>query len=127
MLFTIDGELFSRCEVFDADDLEPALARFEELCPRISRLENAASRAHDRFFESFRTRNWAAIAEILTDKSVVDDRHDVVNVGLWDGRDAVIANLRALADAAPATVTAIATRGERLALSRMRSPNRDQQ
>jgi hypothetical protein len=49
----------------------------------------------------------------------------VVNAGLWDGRDVVIANLRAVAEAAANITSIIATRGERLALSRIRSSNRD--
>ena len=57
----------------------------------------------------------------------MDDRHDVVNSGFWDGREAVIANLRALADSAPTSFTVVATRGERLVLTRMCSPNRNQQ
>jgi hypothetical protein len=28
---TIDGDMFSRCEMFDEDDLDAALARFDEL------------------------------------------------------------------------------------------------
>jgi hypothetical protein len=48
--------------------------------------------------------------------SFVNDHCRGVNVGFWDGRDVVIANLQALADAAGAeniTLTVIATRGER--------------
>ena len=73
----------------------------------------------------FAARDWAALAEILTDESFIDDRRPVVNAGLWDGRDAVIANLQALADAAANITSVIATRGERLALTRIRSSNRD--
>jgi hypothetical protein len=124
---TVEGDLVSRVEIFDEADLDAALARFEALQRQPRHLENAASRVLDRYMEYFRARNWAALAEILTDDSVIDDRHDVVNVGLWDGRDVVIANLQALAEAAPTSLTVIATRGERLVLSRMHSPNRDLQ
>jgi hypothetical protein len=124
-LFTVEGDLISRCEIFDEADLDAALARFEELHPPTRRLENAASRADDRFFAYFRARNWAALAEILADESFIDDRRPVVNAGLWDGRDVVIANLRAVAEAAANITSIIATRGERLALSRIRSSNRD--
>ncbi len=66
------------------------------------------------------------IAEILADDSVVDDHRRVVNVGFWDGRDAVIANMRALAGGlAQVTLTVIATRGEHLALILIRSFNPD--
>ncbi|WP_081389561.1 BTAD domain-containing putative transcriptional regulator [Mycobacterium colombiense] len=126
VLFIFEGDLIRSCEMFDETDLDAALARFEQLQPHPPTLENMASRAVDRFFAYFRTRNWAAIAEILSDDSYVDDRHDVVNSGIWKGREAVITNLRALADSAPSSSTVIATRGERLALTRICSPNRNQ-
>ncbi|WP_081395981.1 BTAD domain-containing putative transcriptional regulator [Mycobacterium colombiense] len=127
VLFIFEGDLIRSCEMFDETDLGAALARFEQLQPHPPTLENMASRAVDRFFAYFRTRNWAAIAEILSDDSYVDDRHDLVNSGIWKGREAVITNLRALADSAPSSSTVIATRGERLALTRICSPNRNQQ
>lgn len=52
----------------------------------------------------------------------------MVNVGVWDGRDAVMANMRALAEGlVQVTLTVIATRGERLALIRIRSFEPDSQ
>lgn len=126
-LYTVDGALINQFETYEESDLDAALARFEELQPRVPRLESTASRAHERFLAHFRDRNWVAIAEILTEGSVIDDRHDAVtSAGFWDGRDAVIANLQALAEAAPTTWAVIATRGERLALTRICSPNRDE-
>ena len=123
--FTVEGDLISRCEIFNEADLDAALARFDELQPPTTRLENAATRTDDRFFAYFAARNWAALAETLTDESFIDDRRPVVNAGLWDGRDAVIANLQAVADAAANIKSVIATRGERLALTRLHSSNRD--
>ena len=82
----------------------------------------------DRFFAHTRARNWAAAAEMLADNSFVDDRRRVVNIGVWEGRDVVIANLRALAEAVTdVTSTVIAIRGERLAMTRICAPNRDRQ
>jgi hypothetical protein len=124
-IFMIKGNLIDRLEIFDEADLDAALARFDELHLPTPRLENAATRADDRFFTYFRARNWAALSETLTDESFIDDRRPVVNAGLWNGRDVVIANLQALAEAAPDVTSIIATRGERLALSRICSPNRD--
>jgi tetratricopeptide (TPR) repeat protein len=127
-LLTVDDHRINRCEIFDEEDLDAALARFDELQPRQRRVENAASRAHDRFFACARARNWAPMAGILDDNSSVHDRRRVVNIGVWDGRDVLIANFRALADAlADVTSTAIATRGERLVLTRISAPNRDPQ
>jgi hypothetical protein len=127
-MFTVEGELISRCEMFDEADLDTALARLDELQPQTRWLENAAARADNRFFGHTRTRNWAAATEILADNSFVDDRRRVVNIGVWEGRDVVIANLQALAGAlAAVTATVIAIRGERLALTRISAPNRDLQ
>ncbi|BBZ14762.1 BTAD domain-containing putative transcriptional regulator [Mycobacterium branderi] len=114
---TVDGDLINRVEVFDETDLDAALARFDELHSQLRLLENAASRADDRLFAYFRAGDWGSIAEILTDDSYVDDRRRVVNAGFWDGRDVVVANLRALAEGGSITSKVIATRGERLSLS----------
>jgi hypothetical protein len=128
LLLTLEGDQINRCEIFDEAELDAALARFEELQPQKRGLENAASRAEDRFFAHTRGRNWAAMAEILADNSSVEDRRRVVNIGIWKGRDVLIANFQALGEAvAGATASAIAIRGERLVLTRICAPNRDLQ
>lgn len=125
-VMTFEGDRINRCELFDESDLDAALARFDELHGQTRRLENAASRAEHRLFDRSSTHDWAAIAEILAPDSFVDDRRRVVNVGFWDGRDAVMANMRALAEGlAQVSLTVIATRGDRLALIRVWSFNRD--
>nr|WP_082929738.1 BTAD domain-containing putative transcriptional regulator [Mycobacterium sp. 1164966.3] len=128
-ILMFEGDRLSRCEVFDEADIGAALARFDELHPQEPRLGNAASRAEQRFFACWAARNWAAMAETLTEDTFIDDTHrNVANVGLWDGRDVVIANMQTLVDdAAPeiTTLTVVATRGERLVLTHRRSPNRD--
>lgn len=121
-LLTVEGDRVNRCEIFDESDLDTALARFEELTRQTRRLENAATRAEDRFFAHSAASDWAAVGEILAGNSLVDDRRRAVNVGIWDGRDAVMANMQALAEGlAQVTLTAIATRGDRLALILIRS------
>jgi hypothetical protein len=125
-IFTVDGDLISRNELFDEADLDAALARFEELYSPAPQLENVATQATDRFFAYFAAHNWAAIAEILAEDSCIDDRRRVVNAGFWDGRDVVVANMRALNEGgANFTRSVIATRGQRLALIRICSSNRD--
>ncbi|EFG77816.1 adenylate/guanylate cyclase catalytic domain protein [Mycobacterium parascrofulaceum ATCC BAA-614] len=122
----VEGDLLSRVEVFDESDLDAALARFEELQARASRLENAASRAEGRLFAHASSGDWAAMADVLAGDSFVDDRRRVVNIGVWDGRNVVVANMQALAEGlARVSLTMIATRGERLALSLIRSFNPD--
>ena len=68
------------------------------------------------------------MAEILADDISTDDRRRVVNAGIRHGRDAEIADMRAIADIGITnmTSTVIATRGERLTLSRVRFSGRDQ-
>lgn len=125
-VMTFEGDRINRCELFDESDLDAALARFDELHGQTRKLENAASRAEHRLFDRSSTHDWAAIAEILAPDSFVDDRRRVVNVGFWDGRDAVMANMRALAEGlAQVSLTVIATRGKRLSLARVRSFNPD--
>lgn len=121
-VIAVEGDLLSRIEVFDGADLDKALANFEELHRPTQRLENAASRAEHLLFAHSAARDWAAAAEILAESSFVEDRRRVVNVGFWAGRDAVLKNMRALEDGlARVSLTVIATRGERLALIRVRS------
>jgi class 3 adenylate cyclase len=125
-LLTVDGDRIDRCEIFDEDDLDAALARFSELQPPTRRLENAASRASDCFFAESRARNWHELTELLAHNSFVDDRRHVVNIGVWDGRDSVVANFRTLTEAlSDVTSAVVAIRGERLALCRICAPNSD--
>ena len=122
-LFTVDGHLINRCEIFDEADLDAALARFEEQHRLTRRPENAASRADERFWMSFTAREWAAMAELVADNISTDDRRRVVNAGIRHGRDDYMADMRAIADVLPdedMTSTAMATRGARLALTRIR-------
>ena len=66
-LLTVEGDLISRCELFDEADLDAALARFDELSRPAPRLENAASRVDERFQAYFAARDWDAMAEMLAD------------------------------------------------------------
>ena len=68
------------------------------------------------------------MAELLADDTSTDDHRPVVSAGSLHGRDLDIANMRALADIGVTnmTSTVIATRGQRLALSRARMSGRDQ-
>ncbi|WP_269203964.1 BTAD domain-containing putative transcriptional regulator [Mycobacterium colombiense] len=128
VFFTFQGDLIKRCEMFDETDLDAALARFDEVHHPARSPENAASRAERQLFAHSAARDWAAVAETLAANSYVDDHRRVVNVGVWDGRDVVIANMRALEEGlAHVTLTVTATRGERLALIRIRSFSPDPQ
>ncbi len=117
---TVEGDQISRCEVFDEADLDAALARFAQLSTPAPRLENAASHVTEHFWADFAARDWAALAEATADDIFTEDRRRVVNVGTRQGRDADMANLRAMAELnGNATATTIAIRGKRLVLSRL--------
>jgi hypothetical protein len=127
-IFTFEGDRIDRCELFDETDLDAALARFDELCPRTKRLNSAAVQVYERFWDNFAARDWDAITNSIADDIRTIDHRRVVNAGVQQGRDVEIENMRALAEVgAEVTATVIATRGERLALGRMRSSNRDLQ
>jgi len=102
----------------DLADLEGALARFGELQPSATPLNNTAAEVLERFRDSFRARDWTAIALTIASDVVIDDRRLAVNSGFTQGREAVIDRMRVTADADNVRVrsTTIATRGERLVL-----------
>jgi hypothetical protein len=118
-LFTVDGDLISRTEMFDEADLDVAIARFEELSKPAPQLENSASRANARFIACVNARDWDAGASLLADDHLSDDRRRVTGGGTRRGRDAEIENWRAITDlGAIVTVEVIATRGDHLILTR---------
>lgn len=114
-------------EVFDEADLDAALARFDELSRETHRLGNAATQVYERFKTCFASRDWVGVAALLADDISTDDRRRVVNAGVQHGRDVNMADLQALAEVVIERMTSIvvATRGERLFLSRVCSWMRD--
>ncbi|MDT5117464.1 MAG: hypothetical protein QOE30_3203, partial [Mycobacterium sp.] len=125
-LLTVEGEMVSRCEVFDEADLNAAIATFDGLTQPRPRLENAASRVDARYWTYFAARDWNTIAEILAEEFCIVDHRRVLNAGVLHGRDVQIENMKAIAEmGANITSTVIATRGQRLALARVCSSNSD--
>ncbi|MDT5210295.1 MAG: hypothetical protein QOF67_2710, partial [Mycobacterium sp.] len=127
-ILTVEGDIVTGVEVFDEADLDAALVRFDELSRPAAQLENAASRMYERFNAHLAARDWDAMAEMLADDVCDDDRRRVVSGGIRRGRDAQIANLRAVVDVGVRNIelVVIATRGERLALCRARVSGGDQ-
>jgi hypothetical protein len=70
----------------------------------------------------YAARRWDAMAEILAGNFLSEDRRRVVGAGVRNGRDAQIADMRAIADLDLRNLTSanIATRGSRLVLQRGR-------
>lgn len=129
-VLTIDGDLINRCEVFDEDDLDAALARLEELRPQAPHLHNAASQVDQCFWGHFPDRNWHAMAETLTEDFSLDDRRQALNAGLRIGRETEIDNVKVIADVTDhieVEANVIAIRGERLALRRLRFSGQDRE
>ena len=127
-VFTVEGDMVNRTEVFDEADLDAAIARFDELSRPAPHLENAASLVTERFQAHFAARDWAALGEILADGFSSDDRRRVVGAGVRHGRDAQVANTRAIAELWSTNVTrsVIATRGRDLVLVRITFSSRDE-
>ncbi len=120
-VFTVEGDLVDRCEVFDEADLDAASARFDQLSRPAPRLENTASRVNARILACVTARDWDTMASILADDFCSNDRRRVTGAGTRRGRDAEIENMRVVADlGAKFTVDVIATRGDRLILTRTR-------
>ena len=128
-ILTIEGELITRCEVFDEADLDAALARFDALTCPAPRVENAASQVWQRLNAYFSSGDWAAMSQAVAQNMIDDDRRRTVNGGVRRGKDIQIANGQAVAEtgADKMTSTVIAIRGGRLALCRSSFFVRDQQ
>lgn len=126
---TLAGNTVNHLELFDEADLDAALVRFEQVSQRAPKLENAASRARDRFLACFIARDWDTIHSMLADDHYSDDRRRVIGAGIRRGRDAQISELRAVTDefgTMNLSSIDIATRGERLVLSRHRYMGQDE-
>ena len=120
-LLTVEGDMVNRCEAFDDADLDAALAKFDQLSQPAPRLENTASRVNARILACVTARDWDTMASILAEDFYSNDRRRVTGAGTRRGRDAEIENMRVVADlGAKFTVEVIATRGDRLVLTRTR-------
>jgi len=112
-----------RMDIWDADRVDEAVARFEEIrsqAPRsASLLENVATRYNKRAEEAWVARDWDAFRALHSATLDNDDRRRIV--GMRVSADDAFASLRILFDVpqSKATMAAIATRGDRLALSRV--------
>ncbi|MFI5317726.1 MAG: nuclear transport factor 2 family protein, partial [Myxococcota bacterium] len=118
--FGVDG-LLERLEWFDADRVEAALARFDELTSesRRSSAANAAARAMERFERCWSGRDWDGVVAGYAPTHAMDDRRSLFRMRV-ESRD-FLANEQILF-ALPASSwrsELVATRGDRLALLRV--------
>ncbi|WP_444980225.1 hypothetical protein [Mycobacterium kiyosense] len=122
-LAMLDGEVCNRCEIFDESDLDLAIARFDQLSQPTPQLESAACQVYERFFRRFAARDWTALAQMYAEDICTDDRRQVVGSGTLRGREANVANMRAIAEAGTSDLTSspIANRGTRITLTLLHS------
>jgi ketosteroid isomerase-like protein len=119
-IFTVEGDLLSRVEVFDEADLDAALARFDELDRTTPSFGNVATRVWARATEAFNRRDVDSFLALMTANGQFEDRRKGLRA-VHEGaarRQAV----RAVFEEAPASwrmhAEPIAIRGSRLELTR---------
>jgi ketosteroid isomerase-like protein/tetratricopeptide (TPR) repeat protein len=119
---THDGQRFHSWEIFDPDQLDAALARYEELTVDSTpeRFANAASRTIQKFARAWRERDWDGVVALTAPTHQMDDRRPLMRMQI-SGPE-FFANERMLFQetASQWRGELLATRGERLALLRMR-------
>ncbi len=121
-----DGRV-CRTETFETDDVDAALARFEELgreepVPRV--LENAASRVHELHLELSRMKDWDGLAASIAEDVVIEDRRPGF---AWriEGRQSAVEHSRVATVDTSFLSEVLAIRGDRLVLSRLLSTTKD--
>ncbi|HTI77361.1 MAG TPA: BTAD domain-containing putative transcriptional regulator, partial [Mycobacterium sp.] len=119
---------------FDIDDLDAAMAELEavhariaEAHPRVTRLQNTASRVDDECYALFAAGRIEEIGALYADDIKVDDRRHGLRRET-NNRTTAIDNVRAIAAlGALVTNTPLALRGDRLCLSHIVFERRDAQ
>jgi len=119
LLMTRDGDLISRCELFDEADLDAAIARFDELQAPKPRLENAAIRSWHRMVDAFNRRDVDGfLAEMTVDGRVEDRRKGLRAIFEGPERRKSVRELFKAPDSWRFTSVPVAVRGSRLSLIR---------
>ena len=118
-----DGTFAHSVEIFDVDQLDRALARYEELSsalPRPPRITNAATRAIDRMDEAWAAHDWARVCSGFAPEFRMLDRRSMVR--LEPDRDQHLESMRRIFEMSSSSFRneVLATRGDRLVLTRLR-------
>ena len=128
-VFTVDGELVSRSEVFDEADLDAAIARFDQLSQSAPQLENAAILVTERFQAHFAAQDWDCLGERFWPTIF----RVTIAVGWWARESDMVETPRWLTcGRSPSswstnvTRSVIATRGSDLVLVRITFSRRDE-
>ncbi len=121
-VFAHDGRRVHAVEIFDLDQLDRALARYEELSaiptPAGTPITNAAAQAVERTLEAMAARDWERFGTFFAASFRNIDRRAMVRLEL--DRDQWLASNRALVEMTSSRPrrTMLATRGDRLAMFR---------
>jgi hypothetical protein len=126
-LLAIEGDMVGRSELFNEADLDAAIARFDQLGRPSPGLKNLALRVFEHGLSRLAGRDWEAVAETVADSFSGVDHRRVVNAENQHGRDAVVKDARVGAEIGLtlSMVSAMAIRGERLVLARVRISGHD--
>jgi class 3 adenylate cyclase/tetratricopeptide (TPR) repeat protein len=118
--FGADGRM-THTEVFEAEQVVEALARFDELIGRgtdsvADWFENAAGRADRELFCRFNARDWPGVEALAAPELVFDERRRMLHNTC--GREVWLEQFRVLFDVPKSRFTTFlrATRGDRLSL-----------
>ena len=121
LLLSVEDDLINRCEIFDVEDLDAALARFDELDRPIPPLENASTRTWVRLVDAYNRRDMSGFLALMTEDARLDDRRKGLR-GIHDGL-ALWKNVQQLFQARSnwqLSMEPIAIRGSHLSLTRHR-------
>jgi DNA-binding SARP family transcriptional activator len=117
----VDG-LLSRSEIYDADRIDEAFSRFDELtrAPFDRYPTNQATNFLNRVQQAIFAGDWHGLEEMTTDDTVLDDRRAIVR-HLSEGREAVVREWRSTTEVGVNELSFVpfATRGRLLSLSRI--------
>jgi hypothetical protein len=115
-VLTVDGDLIDHVELFDEEDLDNALAKFDELNQHVTQLENDATRARARGADAYNRRDVEGFLALASGR-YEDRRKGLRDEGAADRKFA-----RAVLSETPTSwrleVEPVAIRGDRLALTR---------
>jgi ketosteroid isomerase-like protein len=116
-----DRDRLARADIYDPDQFDEALARFEALKALTppSPFANAATRLNERVVRAWAARDWEAVSALHSSAVHIDDRRRFMRMRV--GAEDAMAQVRFYFDVPGSrfVITPIATRGERLALSRL--------
>ncbi len=116
-LLTVEGELVSRCELFDEADIDAALATFDELDRPATLVDNAATRAWARVVDVINCRDVDSFLALAGADARYEDRRKVLR-DEGPARPEVMRALLEITTGWRLTTEPVAIRGSRLALTR---------